>query len=650
MLNPLKLKQILGTTDDAHKIAQKNATDLLGLPPDNTALDRAKALGFDVDNTYYHGTANIVDKPQINEGIFQVQDLGKERVIKEFDNKYLGSTTGSDNQAHWFTNDPKTAETYSDYNAYMNAFAKLDTKFNQLKEKGISKLTDADRYDDWYKKLDDADQFELYSIQEKKKMLLDSSGSRGEHILPVYLRNNNQIVNDAEGSGWLSYFAEKDRTKGVKKGTELLEQAKREGKDSVLFKNLNDTASKYYQQPSNQVAVLNPSSIRSKFAAFDPKKLGVGAGSVMSADLLANENNMSTLQRLGLLTEPENVLKEPYRNPIQQGIGMYGDLMQTPGLNFLFGDIGTGLQDISYGQPPNEDAVLDAKMSLFAGINPLANAVSKYNKFRKFIPEGKFTPDEMNAIFKDRVLSEYGDMTRMYEKLKGSQGGKVIDTDTAREMFPEYIQNRLRATDVHEGASTYSKKYYKDLLSEPTTKSVLFTAGGPAVGKSRALNKLKANDPNQIMFDTNMANYDSAVSKIDEALKQNKPVNIVYVHKSPLESFQEGALNRMLNQKSKFGSGRTVQVKDFVDIHKKSNENIRKIADHYKDNPNVRIDYVDNTDWNNPMVVNKKDIPKLDKSNKEYEQSIVSFMNQKRKEGTIDQEMYEKTLGNLLGF
>lgn len=359
---------------------------------------------------------------------------------------------------------------------------------------------------------------------------------------------------------------------------------------------------------------------------------------------------MNTLQRLGLLTEPENVLKEPYRNPIQQGVGIYGDLMQTPGLNFLFGDIGTGLQDISYGQPPNEDAVLDAKMSLFAGINPLANAVSKYNKFRKFIPEGKFTPDEMNAIFQDRVLSEYGDMTRMYEKLKGSQGGKVIDTDTAREMFPEYIQNRLRATDVHEGASTYSKKYYKDLLSEPTTKSVLFTAGGPAVGKSRALNKLKANDPNQIMFDTNMSNYDSAVSKIDEALKQNKPVNIVYVHKSPLESFQEGALNRMLNQKSKFGSGRTVQVKDFVDIHKKSNENIRKIADHYKDNPNVRIDYVDNTDWNNPMVVNKKDIPKLDKSNKEYEQSIVSFMNKKRKEGTVDQEMYEKTLGNLLGF
>ena len=47
----------------AHELAQKNAAlpvskGGLGLPPDNTALDRAKALGFDIYNKYFHGTGD----------------------------------------------------------------------------------------------------------------------------------------------------------------------------------------------------------------------------------------------------------------------------------------------------------------------------------------------------------------------------------------------------------------------------------------------------------------------------------------------------------------------------------------------------------------------------------------------------------------
>ena len=43
--------------EKAHKVAQKNATKMLGLPKDNTAADRAKALGFS-DEVLYHGTVN----------------------------------------------------------------------------------------------------------------------------------------------------------------------------------------------------------------------------------------------------------------------------------------------------------------------------------------------------------------------------------------------------------------------------------------------------------------------------------------------------------------------------------------------------------------------------------------------------------------
>lgn len=61
---------LLGTTklvnktqmELANEIASKNAETMLGLPKGNTAMDRAKAMGFDVDNPVYHGTSKDIEK------------------------------------------------------------------------------------------------------------------------------------------------------------------------------------------------------------------------------------------------------------------------------------------------------------------------------------------------------------------------------------------------------------------------------------------------------------------------------------------------------------------------------------------------------------------------------------------------------------
>jgi len=55
-LNVLGTTKIVGKTAQelAHELAQKNAVEMLGLPEGNTAMDRAKALGFDTPG--YHGT------------------------------------------------------------------------------------------------------------------------------------------------------------------------------------------------------------------------------------------------------------------------------------------------------------------------------------------------------------------------------------------------------------------------------------------------------------------------------------------------------------------------------------------------------------------------------------------------------------------
>jgi hypothetical protein len=89
----------------AHAKAQKNAAlpveqGGLGLPPNNTAMDRAKAMGFDVDNDLFHGTSGD---------------------IKKFSNSKRGKNTSditpASNVAHWMTNDPNYANDYALYSA-----------------------------------------------------------------------------------------------------------------------------------------------------------------------------------------------------------------------------------------------------------------------------------------------------------------------------------------------------------------------------------------------------------------------------------------------------------------------------------------------------------------------------------------------------
>lgn len=46
----------------AHEVAQQNAVKMLGLPKINTAMDRAKAMGFVTSMPLFHGTAADIDR------------------------------------------------------------------------------------------------------------------------------------------------------------------------------------------------------------------------------------------------------------------------------------------------------------------------------------------------------------------------------------------------------------------------------------------------------------------------------------------------------------------------------------------------------------------------------------------------------------
>jgi hypothetical protein len=73
--------------DIANEIAQKNASEMLGLPLNNTAADRAKALGFNVPT--YHGTTENFRIPDKDVFVSQAPSIANRYAFKNTEENSL---------------------------------------------------------------------------------------------------------------------------------------------------------------------------------------------------------------------------------------------------------------------------------------------------------------------------------------------------------------------------------------------------------------------------------------------------------------------------------------------------------------------------------------------------------------------------------
>lgn len=242
-------KRPLTEFEQAHLTAQRNAAlpvekGGLGLPADNTAMDRARAMGFDVDNRAYHGTkADIV----------------------EFSKKHnAGKTTGS---GSFFTDNPSVAATYTGVNGgnTIPVFLRSPEPLN-IDVKGGN----------WsYLKKDlkvNADE-----IYEQKKI----NKTLGK-LLPDAYKYDDAITTD-----------------------DLARWANNKGYSSVNFKDVKDRggegafANAQSELPSNNTAIFADHNIRSVNAAFDPKNK-------WSSKILAQSAKLAPTTALGAYMYNEN--------------------------------------------------------------------------------------------------------------------------------------------------------------------------------------------------------------------------------------------------------------------------------------------------------------------------------------------------------
>lgn len=245
------------------------------------------------------------------------------------------------------------------------------------------------------------------------------------------------------------------------------------------------------------------------------------------------------------------------------------------------------------------------------------------------------------------VLNNYEEAKKKYAALPDSEGGKVLNTDTARELFPAYNMARsLHAASVHEPASFFIKKLYAERLAEQPAEGelpvVLFTAGGAGAGKSFGLNNVmpEAKSQAQIVYDTNMAGAKSAISKIDQALAAGKNISIVYVARDVPDAF-EGAVKRANGQEAKFGkgNGRTVPMGTFIDTHIGARETIAKVAKHYEGNPRVSVQFIMNGKTPKATTLNElPDIPRGDYN--AIHEKLNGILDRHKAEGRVSETVY----------
>jgi hypothetical protein len=227
--------------EQAHLTAQRNAAlpvnqGGLGLPADNTAMDRARAMGFDVDNPVYHGTG---------------------ADIEAFNTSGKGKTTES---GAFFTDNPSVASTYSSQ--------KTGVLYPVLLKNGEVVNVEANGSNwNWLKK-----NIKLTSEKTKDRKALNKNLGK---LFADDFKYNDALTTD-----------------------DLASWANSQGFDSIKFNQVKDRgpqgvfANAQSELPSNNTAIFDPKNIRSRFAAFDPMQR-------QSSNLLAQSAKLAPTTALG---------------------------------------------------------------------------------------------------------------------------------------------------------------------------------------------------------------------------------------------------------------------------------------------------------------------------------------------------------------
>lgn len=275
-------------------------------------------------------------------------------------------------------------------------------------------------------------------------------------------------------------------------------------------------------------------------------------------------------------------------------------------------------------------------------------------------PQLAQSANPIEAAYFDRLANDYNGLKAEYAQItneKGentTKGGRLLNTDEARELSPEYRADRTKSADVHEPSSALVKQMYADKLSQPTPagldNTVVFTAGGTGAGKSTGLGVMENVNSGvrnaEIVYDTNMNTFDSADKKVKQALDAGRKVSIIYTYRHPVEALEQGALSRASRMEAERGTGRTVPLDEHFKTHVGALETMKRLQDKYGDDHRFSMMVIDNSrgKGNARLVSGLDKLPKLNHT--EVRKGLNDALENAYRTGKISRAIYEGTRVN----
>ena len=250
--------------------------------------------------------------------------------------------------------------------------------------------------------------------------------------------------------------------------------------------------------------------------------------------------------------------------------------------------------------------------------------------------------EDINAKLEQKIFSDFDAAVREYSAIEDTKNGRLIDTDLARQLSPEYQADRTRAPEVHEAASAFTQTLFERRMDELRNKPggmVLFMAGGGGAGKSSAEMLLASEfDRANTILDGTLSSYDKAERNIQLALDSGQSVIIAYVYREPVEALRNGVFKRAMDPKN----GRTVTLDALVKGHAGSNEVVRKLQERFGDNDLFAILAIDNSRGrDNAAVVPLEDIPVVTREG--LKEKLQNATDEDHKAGRISDSVYKST-------
>lgn len=281
----------------------------------------------------------------------------------------------------------------------------------------------------------------------------------------------------------------------------------------------------------------------------------------------------------------------------------------------------------------------------------MTKAVDRLNATIKNIELGqkpRLADSAAEHRLREKISKHFAAAVDEYNRLPDAAGGKILNTDLARELSPDYIKDRTLSADVHEPASSFVKKLYAEKLKEKPGDGeaplVIFTAGGTGAGKTTAIDKLLAIGEAQIVYDTNMNTFKSARDKVVQALDAGKDVQIAAVYRDPVDALVNGALPRAMRQEAKFGTGRTVPIGEHLKTHTGFSGTITRLADEFKDDPRFSVTVIDNSHGKNNARLAGLDLLST-KHDTQLEGELKAALRREYEQGKISKSVYEGFAG-----